>query len=121
LTEKLKASTIAIMHQASQIKPRPIYQAERPVRDSKYLAMIRKCCCIVCGSYRGVQAAHFGPHGMAQKASDLDTLPLCWKHHQHGPHSYHVLGARRFIEFHSLDVARHQERLRQFYREKIAA
>jgi len=34
---------------------------------------------------------------MAQKASDLDTLPLCWKHHQHGPHSYHVLGARRFI------------------------
>lgn len=68
-----------------------------------------------------MQAAHFGPHGIGQKSSDHDALPLCLKCHQTGPHSYHMLGARRFIEFHSLDVRKHQECLREFYRKRIAA
>jgi hypothetical protein len=38
-----------------------------------------------------------------------------------GPKSYHVLGGRRFIEAHNLNVKLHQERLRQFYRTKVAA
>lgn len=106
---------------AFEISPRPIYKAEKPIRDPKYLAMVRKLCCIVCGSYRLVEAAHFGAHGIGQKSSDHDALPLCLKHHQTGPHSYHVLGARRFIEFHALDVRKHQKRIQKFYRKKVAA
>jgi len=109
------------MQQASQVNPRPIYQAEKPVRDEKYKAFLRKLCCVICGSYRAVEAAHFGAHGLSQKASDLDTLPLCRWHHRTGPQSYHKLGARRFVAFYKLDVHKHQERLRTFYRERIAA
>ena len=106
--------------EAFEIQRRPIYRAERPVRDPKYLAFLRKLCCVVCGSYRGVEAAHFGAHGMGQKASDLDALSLCHRCHRTGPKSYHVLGARRFVEVHNLNVAVHQEQLRRGY-ERIAA
>ena len=82
------------------------------MRDPKFLAFIRKLCCVVCGSYRLVEAAHFGAHGMGQKASDLDALPLCLKCHRTGPQSYHTLGARRFIEVHKLNVAMHQAQVR---------
>lgn len=83
--------------------------------------MVRKLCCVVCGSYRAVEAAHFGGHGMGQRASDHDSLPLCVKCHRIGPHSYHVLGGRCFIDFHSLNVFLHQKRLQEFYRTKVAA
>jgi hypothetical protein len=112
---------LRIVPQAFDITPRPIYKAEKPIRDPKYLAMVRKLCCIVCGSYRLVEAAHFGPRGIGQKSSDLDALPLCLRCHRTGPQSYHVLGARRFVAFHKLDVAKHQERIRKFYLERIAA
>lgn len=121
LTVRSVPRILGIVQEASQISPRPIYRAERPVRDLKYRALLRKLCCIVCGSYRGVEAAHFGPHGVGQKASDLDALPLCYRCHRVGQKSYHVLGARRFVEFHGLDVAAHQERIRKFYQEKVAA
>jgi hypothetical protein len=90
------------------------------VRDCKYLAFIRKLCCCVCGSWRFVEAAHFGSRGLGQKASDLDALPLCLRCHRTGPKSYHTLGARRFVEVHKLNVAMHQEQCREGYR-RIAA
>jgi hypothetical protein len=105
---------------AFEVQRRPIYKAERPVRDPKYLAMLRKLCCVVCGSFRSVEAAHMGPHGMAQKSSDLDALPLCVKCHRIGPKSYHVLGARRFIEVHALNVELHQKQCRTFYEKRSA-
>jgi hypothetical protein len=83
--------------------------------------MVRKLCCIVCTSYRLVEAAHFGAHGIGQKSSDHDALPLCLRCHRTGPHSYHVMGASRFLEFHKLDVAKHQATCRKFYLERIAA
>ena len=113
--------TIGIVQDASQIQPRPIYKAEKPVRDPQYLAMLRRLCCVVCGSYRRVEAAHFGPRGLSTRASDLDALPLCLRCHQTGPNAYHVIGARRFVEYHRLDVRKHQERLREFYQTRIAA
>lgn len=109
------------MPDATQITPRPIYKAEKPIRDPKYLAMVRKLCCVVCGSYRAVEAAHFGGHGLGQRASDHDTLPLCVKCHRMGSHSYHALGGRRFIVFHALNVSLHQKRLQKFWKERIAA
>ena len=106
---------------ASEIRPRAIFISEKPVRDSKYLAYLRKLCCVTCGSYRLVEAAHFGAHGISQKASDLDALPLCLQCHRTGSKSHHVLGARRFVEVHRLNVGMHQERLRKFYKERMAA
>ena len=100
---------------AFEITPRPIYKAEKPVRDPKYLAFLRKLCCVVCGSFRLIEAAHFGAHGMSTKSSDHDALPLCLKCHRIGAASYHELGARRFIEVHNLNVALHQGQCRQAY------
>ena len=106
---------------ASELRPRPIYKPEKPVRDPRYLAFLRRFCCVVCSSFRFVEAAHFGPHGIGQKASDLDALPLCRWCHRTGPKSYHKLGARRFVEVHQLNVAMHQEFLRKVYRGRMAA
>ena len=104
-----------IVQDAFEVQRRPIYRAESPVRDTKYLAFLRKLCCVVCGSYRMIEAAHFGARGMGQKASDLDALPLCLKCHRTGPRSYHTLGARRFIEAHALNVELHQQQCRDGY------
>jgi hypothetical protein len=49
------------------------------------------------------EAAHCGPHGISQKASDEHTIPLCsWEHHQFGPHSAHRLG-KGFWSYWGLD------------------
>ena len=45
------------MTQASQISPRPIYKAEKPVRDPMYLRFLRKLPCILCLKSRTVDAA----------------------------------------------------------------
>ena len=65
------------------------------IRNGKHLAFIRTLPCVVCGTYRGVEAAHvkmgnplYGKShpGGAAKADDAFSLPLCMRHHdeQHG-------------------------------------
>ena len=76
----------------------------KPVRDPRYLAWIRTLPCAVCGSRRGIEASHTGPHGLGQKSSDLTAIPLCRKHHRGGNSSYHKLGPRRFAEIHNLNL-----------------
>jgi len=100
---------------AFELAPRPIYQPEAPVRDRRYLVFLRQLCCVVCTSRRHVEASHFGPRGLGQRASDTDALPLCRKCHRTGSASYHVLGARRFVEVHSLNVELHQRQCREGY------
>ncbi|MCH7293631.1 DUF968 domain-containing protein [Acinetobacter sp. ANC 3926] len=55
------------------------------MRDSKRLAEIRKLPCVVCGR-SPVNAAHRNQSsegkGMAMKAYDSKTIPLCRNHHQ---------------------------------------
>ena len=64
-----------------------------PDRDPDYLAWLRTQECIYpdCTSKHlhqwreagaWTEAAHTGPHGMAQKAPDCDAIPLCHHHHQ---------------------------------------
>jgi len=89
---------------AFAVRPRPAYARNSPVRDSRYLALVRTRPCAVCGRTWGIEAAHTGPHGMGQKASDLDAIPLCWKHHSTGNQSLHALGPVRFARVHKLDV-----------------
>jgi hypothetical protein len=76
----------------------------KPSRNRQYLAWIRTLPCIVCGSKRGIEASHTGPHGLGQKSSDYSAIPLCAKHHRTGDDSYHRLGPRRFAEVHNLDI-----------------
>jgi hypothetical protein len=76
----------------------------RPTRDRRHLAWIRTLPCVVCGSTRGIEASHTGPHGLGQKSPDSSAIPLCYRHHRTGPESYHRLGARRFAQVHNLDI-----------------
>ena len=60
-------------------------------RDPAYLRFVRAIgWCLACGRYcsggrgypRGrAEAAHIGPHGLSQKASDYETVPLCHECH----------------------------------------
>ena len=83
----------------------------KPIRDRKYLAWIRTQPCAVCGSTRNIEAAHVGPHGLGQKASDRSTIPLCARHHRTGNDSVHSLGPRKFEAVHSLGLAELVRRL----------
>ena len=93
------------MHRAFQVASQFLYRPSRPVRSGAYKQFIRSHSCIACGSTRFVEAAHFGPHGIGQKSSDLQTLPLCQTCHRTGPHSYHLLGPAHFAEFYRLDIS----------------
>jgi len=73
-------------------------------RDPRYLAWIRTLPCVVCGSTRGIEASHTGPHGLGQKSSDFSAIPLCYRHHRTGRDSYHRLGPRKFTQTHNLNI-----------------
>jgi hypothetical protein len=64
-----------------------------PARDPQYLDWLRTLECILpwCTSKNlhkwpeagaWTEAAHTGPHGLSQKASDHGAIPLCHYHHQ---------------------------------------
>ncbi len=72
--------------------------------NAPYLAFIRKQPCCVCGSRRGIEAAHTGPHALSRKSPDRDAIPLCRVHHQGGNDSLHALGPWRFAEYHRLNI-----------------
>lgn len=89
----------------------PRFGARRgPERNPAYLDYIRTLPCLVCGTWP-VEAAHSGPHGMAQKASDYTAVPLCYVHHRTGRDAHHVLG-RKFEAHHGIDFAAVTARLR---------
>ena len=103
----------------------------KPERNPRYLAWIRTLECIVCSWWRNApelyrrkglwlqttptEAAHTGPHGIGQKASDYTCIPLCKEHHTEGRESYHKLGERKFRAKHGLIVVKLTEALRARY------
>jgi len=76
----------------------------KPVPNSPYLAWIRTKPCCVCGSRKGIEPSHTGPHSLGQKSPDSSAIPLCRRHHRTGNDSYHRLGPRKFAEMHNLDI-----------------
>jgi hypothetical protein len=76
----------------------------KPTRNLKYLVWIRTLPRLVCGRTTGVEAAHTGPHGMAQKSPDTSAIPLRARHHRTGRDSYHRLGPRAFERHHHFDI-----------------
>jgi hypothetical protein len=91
----------------------PLRRFLKPVRDRFYLAFLKRFPCVACGSCRLVDAAHFGPHGVATKASDLDALPLCRKCHE----EYHR-SAVEFAQSKGIDVPALQEFFNRMYETK---
>lgn len=104
--------------QAFQVAVTRIYQRHTPERNPAYLRFLRRFPCIVCGSWRGVEAAHFGPHGIGQKASDLDALPVCSRCHRTSNDSYHRLGPVKFALIHNLDVPALIQMFRRFWEQR---
>jgi hypothetical protein len=81
-------------------------RSRKPVQHLKYLKFVRGLPCAVSGRTYGVESAHTGSHGLSQKASDLDAIPLNREFHTRGKYSYHVLGRVKFEEYHGVSVAR---------------
>lgn len=102
------------MQSPSEIRPRPIYRAEKPVRDPEYRRFIKRLPCSACLKTWGIDPAHTGPHGIAQKACDLKCIPLCRK-----CHNAFDSDPRGFADIHNLDIPRLIARFNQFYFEKI--
>ena len=86
---------------ASYFKPG---KPEPPERSEAYKKFIRKFPCVCCGEARGIETAHFGPHGIGQKSSDYLTLPLCQEHHRTGKHAYHKMAPADFATVHGIDI-----------------
>lgn len=65
---------------------RPKHPASRTlgpplVRCREYLAFVRRQACLLCDR-DGVDAHHYGPHGLGVKAPDWLAVPLCRWHHE---------------------------------------
>ena len=104
---------------AFQINPGPLYRPSVIVRDERYKAFLRGFPCVGCGTMRKArEAAHIGPHGLSQKASDLDCLPMCGECHRSGPQALHKIGPVKFQEKRGIDFAALARIFRRFYRLK---
>ncbi len=100
----------------SQLAPGRIYQRHVPIRDPLYLKMIRNLPCIACGKFKWrIEAMHTGPHGLGQKASDLDSLPGCHDCHR----ELHCIGPVAFQDKYKISFRALILKLNTFYREKI--
>lgn len=91
-------------------------KGDRPARDPEYLKWLRSKRCIRPGcrcrapywskdalsiALRIVEAAHTGSHGISQKASDYDAIPLCRFAHQEAKDAQGK--SRTWFEDHGLD------------------
>ena len=108
---------------AHQIRPRPLSR-EKPVRDPKYRAFLKRQPCEMCGFRRKVEVAHTGRKGkgLGLKACDLDAIPLCAACHRSNQESYHAIGNERLWRaLHGVDLPAVRERLRaKFLRGRAA-
>ena len=77
----------------------------RPERNPSYRSWIRLWPCLICG--RKAQAAHQGPHGIGQKASDYTCVPLCYEHHSEQGR----IGRKAFDAKYGIDLLAIGERL----------
>jgi hypothetical protein len=92
----------------------------KPIRNPRFLAFIRRFPCIVCAATQMIEACHFGKHGISQKASDEDALPLCHECHMTRKNSYHRLGPVQFALLNDLDVPALQSLFQGWWEKRVA-
>lgn len=86
-----------------------------PARDWKYRAWIRSFPCAACGIEQNVEAAHTGPHGLGQKASDYTCIPLCINHHRGGNDALDKIGTAAFEQRFRQDITLLVRRLNRLW------
>lgn len=82
------------------IRTETTYRPGKPARDPAYLRFVRSLPCSVCKRGRS-EAAHTGPHGIGQKASDYSTISLCPQHHR----LLHAIGRAAFEQQFSISLS----------------
>src|ERR1700722_7243334 len=87
------------MDTATQVALNPIYRGKKPIRCEPYKQYVKRFGCIACGNARNVDPCHTGAHGMSQKSSDMNVIPLCRKCHDAFDDD-----PRGFAELHKLDI-----------------
>lgn len=97
-----------LFQQRIRIKRKP---RRGPARDWKYRLWIRSLPCAACGCRIMVEAAHTGPHGLSQKASDYSCIPLCSQHHRLGKLAIHKIGPQAFEAEYRLNIKHLTKRL----------
>jgi hypothetical protein len=102
------------MNRPEQIRPGQLYQGAKPARDPEYRRFIKRLPCVACLRTWNVDPAHTGQHGLGQKASDLDTIPLCRRCHDEFDSA-----PRQFAERHKLDIPALIQMFRSFYQTKL--
>lgn len=105
-----------VSSEATQITPRPIYKAEKPIRNEQYKRFIKRLPCVACLKTWGIDPCHTGPHGLSSKSSDLSCIPLCRR-----CHDAFDADPRGFAESEGLDIAALVARFNQLWKERIAA
>lgn len=70
------------VQQAFSIAPGPMYTGHKPERSDAYRRWVKPWPCAACRKPWGIDPAHTGPHGTAQKASDFTCIPLCRQCHR---------------------------------------
>lgn len=78
-------------HHPERTTDKATRRANGPTRDPGFLAWLRTLPCDFCGTTAGVEAHHWGKHGMATKCSDHAAIPLCHQHHVEGWHRHGTL------------------------------
>lgn len=97
-----------IAYEPSIVAPR---QRQPRVESSAHLAFIRRLPCVAC-LRQPSEAAHIRsgsrrhgkrPTGVAEKPTDLWTLPLCASCHRTGPRAQHAGNELEFYRRHGID------------------
>lgn len=103
------ANAIKTRERKAARKARPVnLKADRGrVRDSGYLAYLRRQACVVgpAGCSGPIEAAHvrIGGTGMQRKPSDQYAVSLCAAHHRTGPDAQHGRGERQWWSARGMD------------------
>jgi hypothetical protein len=92
---------------------------ERPQRSAKYRRFIAAMPCAVCRSRKGVEAAHTGSHGIAEKSDDRQTIPLCIRHHRLDTFALDKVGPEIFSEMQRIEIPKLIEKFNRLFDEQI--
>ena len=98
--------------------PKPVKQRKRAKAsdaDRQHLLSVKSLPCCICGAPPPSDAHHCIVGRFSQKkAPHRETIPLCKRHHQHGPEAIHQ-NKRLWVELHGPDTDYINETINKIY------